>query len=65
MKANGVSKTVLVHVIYYTWDNRYVADVLAKHRGTFMAVGRVNPIDTHAADNLHQRAQFGYTSPRR
>jgi len=52
MKTNGVSKTVLVHVIYYRWDNNYVADVLAKHRGTFMAVGRVNPTDAHAADNL-------------
>jgi L-fuconolactonase len=52
MKANRVAKTVLVQMIYYRWDNNYVADVLAKHRGTFMAVGRVNPTDTHAADNL-------------
>jgi len=52
MRANGVGKTVLVQMIYYRWDNNYVAEVLTKHRGTFMSVGRVNPTDTHAADNL-------------
>ncbi|HLN29096.1 MAG TPA: amidohydrolase family protein [Gemmataceae bacterium] len=52
MRANGVAKTVLVQMIYYRWDNNYVAEVMAKHRGTFMAVGRVNPTDTHATDNL-------------
>ncbi len=52
MKANGVSRTVLVQVIHYRWDNKFVADVRARHPKTFMAVGRVNPTDTHAADNL-------------
>ena len=31
MKANNVARTVLVQVIYYRWDNRYVADVLKKY----------------------------------
>jgi L-fuconolactonase len=52
MTANGVAKTVLVQLIHYRWDNSYVADVKAKHRAKFMAVGRVNPTDTHAPDNL-------------
>lgn len=52
MKANDVSKTVLVQVIHYRWDNNFVADIRAKHPRTFMAVGRVNPTDAHAADNL-------------
>ena len=26
MQANGVEKTVIVHVIYYRWDCRYAAD---------------------------------------
>jgi predicted TIM-barrel fold metal-dependent hydrolase len=52
MKDNGVSKTVLVQVIYYRWDNNYVADVRSRHPKEFMAVGRVNPADAHAADSL-------------
>ena len=52
MKANGVHQTVLVQVIHYRWDNNFVADVRAKHPKVFMAVGRVNPADAHAADNL-------------
>jgi predicted TIM-barrel fold metal-dependent hydrolase len=52
MKENGVSKTVLVQVIHYRWDNKYVADVRARYAKEFMAVGRVDPSDAHAADNL-------------
>lgn len=52
MKANGVSKTVLVQVIHYRWDNKYCADVRQKYPQTFMAVGRVNPTDIHAPEHL-------------
>src|SRR5438045_1689793 len=52
MKANGVSKTVLVQVIHYRWDNSFCADVRAQHPTTFMAVGRVNPTDHHAPEHL-------------
>src|SRR2546426_7953960 len=43
MKANGVEKTVLVHVIYYRWDCRYTGDVLKANRDRFMGVCRVDP----------------------
>jgi len=52
MAAHGVEKTVLVQVIYYRWDNRYVADTIARYPDKFMAVGRVNPLDPAAPDHL-------------
>jgi len=52
MKANGVEKTVLVHVIYYRWDNSYAADVLKQYPQYFQGVARVNPEDPAAPDQL-------------
>jgi predicted TIM-barrel fold metal-dependent hydrolase len=52
MKANGVEKTVLVHVIHYRWDCRYAGDVLRAHPKRFMGVCRVDPTADSAADDL-------------
>ena len=52
MAANGVEKTVLVQVIHYRWDNRYVAHVIRQYPDKFMAVGRVNPEDPANPDHL-------------
>jgi len=52
MKANGVEKTVIVHVIYYRWDNSYTADVLKQYPQYFQGVARVNPEDPAAPDHL-------------
>src|SRR5262249_28553200 len=52
MKANGVSKTVLIQVIHYRYDNSFVADVLKRYTGTFQAVCRVDPLDQAAPDHL-------------
>lgn len=52
MAANGVQHTVIIQVIHYRWDNRYVADVLKKHPGRFHGVARVNPEDPAAPDQL-------------
>lgn len=52
MKANGVSRTVIIQVIHYTWDNRYLADVLKRYPGIFKGVCRVNPEDPANADQL-------------
>src|SRR4051794_39528749 len=35
MKANGVARTVMIQVIHYRYDNRYLASVLKKYPGTF------------------------------
>lgn len=52
MKANGVERTVIIQVIYYRWDNRYLADVLKEYPGPFRGVARVNPEDRGAPDHL-------------
>ncbi|HYM11203.1 MAG TPA: amidohydrolase family protein [Bryobacterales bacterium] len=52
MKANGVSHTVLIQVIYYLWDNRYARDVVRQYKGKFQAVCRVNPESPGAPDDL-------------
>src|SRR5262249_40149447 len=52
MKANGVDKTVIVHVIYYRWDCRYAGDVIKANRDQFMGVCRVDPEADGAADDL-------------
>jgi predicted TIM-barrel fold metal-dependent hydrolase len=52
MKANGVLRTVIVQVIHYRWDNRYLADVLRRHPGVFKGVCRVDPQSAAAPDEL-------------
>jgi predicted TIM-barrel fold metal-dependent hydrolase len=52
MKANGVSRTVIIQVIHYKWDNSYLADVLKRFPETFKGVCRVNPEDPANADHL-------------
>ncbi|MEP6715790.1 MAG: amidohydrolase family protein [Terriglobia bacterium] len=52
MKANNVSRTVIIQVIHYKWDNSYVADVLKRYPQTFKGVCRVNPEDPAAPDHL-------------
>ena len=52
MAAHGVDRTVLVQVIHYRWDNRYVADAVRRYPGKFMAVGRIDPEDPASPDHL-------------
>src|ERR1700733_10307693 len=52
MKANGVEKTVIIQVIHYRWDNRYLADVLKRYPTYFRGVSRVNPESPAAPDDL-------------
>ncbi len=59
MAAHGVEKTVLVQVIHYRWDNRYVVDVIRRYPDRFMAVGRINPEDPAAADHLSEWTEQG------
>jgi L-fuconolactonase len=54
MKANGVSKTMIIQVIYYRWDNRYMFDVIQKYPRMFRGVTRVNPESSSAPDDLER-----------
>jgi predicted TIM-barrel fold metal-dependent hydrolase len=64
MKANGVSKTVLIQVIHYRYDNSYVLSVLKHYPGMFQAVCRVDPLDPAAPDHLSQRTAEGFRGVR-
>jgi len=57
MKAHGVSKTVIIQVIYYRWDNSYLADILKRYPKDFQGVARVNPEDPAAPDHLSRLVQ--------
>lgn len=52
MAANGVARTVIVQVIHYRWDNRYLADVLRQYPDKFQGICRVNPEDPAASEHL-------------
>jgi predicted TIM-barrel fold metal-dependent hydrolase len=52
MHANNVSRTVLIQVIHYKWDNSYLASVLKRFPSQFHGVCRVNPEDPAAPDQL-------------
>ncbi len=52
MRANDVWRTVLIQVIHYRWDNRYLASVLKRYPREFRGVCRVNPEDPAAPDQL-------------
>ena len=61
MHASGVDRTVIIQVIFYKWDNRYLADVLKTHPQYFRGVARVNPEDPAAPDHLsHWMEQPGF-----
>jgi L-fuconolactonase len=61
MKANRVEKTVIIQVIHYRYDNRYLASVLKQYSQHFLGVCRVDPLDPAAPDHLsriHEQAGF-------
>jgi predicted TIM-barrel fold metal-dependent hydrolase len=64
MKANGVSKTVIIQVIHYRYDNRFLASVLKRYPGTFQGVCRVDPIDPEAPDHLSELTAEGFRGVR-
>ena len=64
MAASGVARTVLIQVIHYRWDNRYLLDVLRRYPGKFHGVCRVNPEDPAAPDHLSQHTQEGFRGVR-
>lgn len=52
MKANGVTRTVLIQVIHYRWDNSYTAAVLKQYPQYFRGIARINPEDPAAPDHF-------------
>jgi predicted TIM-barrel fold metal-dependent hydrolase len=64
MKANGVSRTVIVQVIHYRYDNRYLAAVLKRYPRLFHGVARVDPLDPAAPDQLSRLTAQGFRGVR-
>ncbi len=64
MKANGVSKTVIIQVIHYKYDNSFLASVLKRYPGTFQGVCRVDPLDPAAPDHLAEHTAQGFRGVR-
>ena len=64
MRANGVSRTVLIQVIHHKWDNSYTASVLKRYPRLFHAVCRVNPEDPAAPDHLSALTEQGFRGVR-
>jgi predicted TIM-barrel fold metal-dependent hydrolase len=64
MKANGVSKTVIIQVIHYRYDNAYLASVLKQYPGTFLGVCRVDPLNSAAPDHLSKLTEQGFRGVR-
>jgi L-fuconolactonase len=64
MNSNGVSKTVIIQVIHYKYDNRYLADVLKRYPAKFQGVCRVDPLDPNAPDHLSDLTAQGFRGVR-
>lgn len=64
MRANGVAHTVIIQVVHYKWDNRYLASVLKRYPGLFHGVCRVNPEDPAAPDQLTALTEEGFRGVR-
>ena len=52
MKAYAIDYSVLVQVIYYGWDNSYVAQCVKRHPESFRAQGLIDPTDPQVANKL-------------
>src|SRR5262245_46970560 len=64
MKTNGVSRTVIIQVIHYRYDNSFLADVLKKYREYFQGVCRVDPLDPASPDHLSRLTEQGFRGVR-
>jgi L-fuconolactonase len=65
MRANGISKTVIIQVIHFRYDNSYLASVLKQYPQFFQGVCRVDPLDPAAPDHLSAvSAQAGFRGVR-
>ena len=64
MRASGVARTVIVQVIHYRYDNRYLATVLKQYPRWFQGVCRVDPLDPAAPDHLSALVEEGFRGVR-
>ena len=58
-KPEGVSRVVLIQMSFYQFDNRYMLDMMAKHRGTFSGVAIVDETKEDVRDTMKTLAAQG------
>jgi predicted TIM-barrel fold metal-dependent hydrolase len=59
-KPRGVTRVVLIQMSFYKFDNRYMLDTMARHRGVFRGVAIVDENDTtRLTDRMRQLAGCG------
>lgn len=59
MSKHGVTRTAIVHVIYYRWDCRYAADSVRADTNHFAGVCRVDPLAEDAVSQLERWVSQG------
>lgn len=59
MKKNGVTKTVIIQVRHYMFDNSYLLDVLKRYPQYFQGVCRVDPANVSAPEHLSELTAAG------
>lgn len=55
----GVERIVLIQMSYYQYDNSYMTDMIAKHKGIFSGVGIVNYDSKDVAERMKELARLG------
>jgi len=58
-KPAGVSRVVLIQMSFYQFDNRYMLDMIAQHRGTFSGVAIVDETKADARETMKTLAGQG------
>jgi predicted TIM-barrel fold metal-dependent hydrolase len=58
-KPQGVDRIVLIQMSFYKFDNRYMTDMMAQHRGVFSGVGIVDDSKPDVCDTMKQLAKQG------
>jgi predicted TIM-barrel fold metal-dependent hydrolase len=58
-KPEGVSRVVLIQMSFYTFDNRYMLDSIARHPGTFRGVAIVDETKADVCDTMKSLAKQG------
>ncbi len=55
----GVSRVVLIQMIFYGTDNRYMLDAIAEHPGVFRGVAVIDETQANACEQMRQLATQG------
>ena len=58
-KPEGVNRVVLIQMSFYKYDNRYMLEAIAKHRGTFSGVAVMDETKPDVAETMKKLAAQG------